>query len=1564
MLDDPHAPRKRRTRKKAPQLPAGDGATSGGAAAKTSKGAGLPNSSRRIEGGYVLEADGSVGFWIGKHDPGAALVIDPSLTLTYETFLGGTGADAATSIALDPSGNVYLGGTTTSASSFPEGANAIQDSERGQSQLFIAKVAFSSSGIGTLEYLTFFGGSASQAGGQVAIDPSGNAAVLGVTTSQDYPVTDASTPTLGLTQNDGNDVVVSEIDPTGSNLIFSTLFGGSGAESHYATSGIALTASQNIPAAEGGIAFDASGNVYVASDTTSQDLPTTGTSFQPAFGGKGNSDGFLAEFQPQNVASGTSDVLYCSYLGTSADQQVAVGGVAVDGAAPPNVYVAGSTTNDIDPFPGKGAVQSTYGGDPSDAFVMEIAPVSGGTSDLIYATLLGGSGLDEALGLAVDTQTPANAYVVGATQSPSFPEQPTVAGPSIVLHAPSEPGALSPQNAFLAVVAWNPATSQTQLQYLTYLGGSANDAAQSVDAIFSNTVYVGGTSTSYDFGWHDNLQAFNGVSDAFVAKLDTTKAGASSLIYATPLGGTFFTPNAPAEAFGNGIAADGNGDVYIAGGTTAPNFPSAQTSSLGINGFQQVCGSCQETPTAEPDAFLAAIREVSTAKPAVSFNAAQVATGQGILVGSGSSTNFFSIANSGDASLQITTPVVVAGSNASDFKVILSGGCLAAISPGANPCQAQVTFTPSVAGNEAAVIAISDNAPGSPQLLEVTGSGGGSVQVSPASFTFQNAAVNTASPQKIAVTVTAGVAITGLTITPDPGNLGPFQPAQLEPSCFTNTSLPTGGTCYIEYEFTPTTTGTFQGNIDVNYHLNGVAGPEQKVPLIGTAVPAAPVANVRPSQMGFGSEAVGAITGEEAVVVANTGVAPLDTQGIEFGGSDPGDFLESNDCPANIAPNTSCTVYVQFSPQSPGNRSASLTITDNASGSPQSVQLTGTGTALPQVQLAPTSWGFGTVSVGATSAAEQITITNVGSAAVAFTQIAVSGTNAGDFSESNNCPTAIAIGAFCTATMQFSPQAAGSRSAALTIGDNASGSPQKVQLAGTGAASAELQFAPPTYAFGSIGVGASSAATPITITNSGTVPLSISQIAITGTNAGSFAESNNCPVAPLSLASGGQCVVNATFTPTIGGSLSASLTVTDNAPESPQSAAFTGTGIAASQVQFTPTSFGFGSASVGAVSVSEPITITNTGTAALSINQIAITGANASDFAQSDNCGPILVAGGQCVANVTFTPTAGGNRSAALTVTDNAAGSPQTAALNGSGLQANASLSATSLSFTSQPGTASAPQAITVTSSGPGQPLSVTKVTISGTNPAEFTDSDNCIGSISTNCAIHVTFTPACSSAATRSATITIQDNGATSPQTVQLSGQVAGDFCLGMTSGTTQSVAAGSTANFPPIAVTPIGNFTGTVNITCSAAPAGPVCSEFPSTSIALQPNVPENLEIQVSTATSSSFGSGLRPNWRRWIWPTATVFEGLVALVALALMTILIPIWDIGGCGRRRRLALAGITLALLCLGTASCGGGGGGSAPAATATQLSGTFAISVTASDANQTQTLPLQLNVTQ
>jgi hypothetical protein len=234
-----------------------------------------------------------------------------------------------------------------------------------------------------------------------------------------------------------------------------------------------------------------------------------------------------------------------------------------------------------------------------------------------------------------------------------------------------------------------------------------------------------------------------------------------------------------------------------------------------------------------------------------------------------------------------------------------------------------------------------------------------------------------------------------------------------------------------------------------------------------------------------------------------------------------------------------------------------VSISDNASGSPQSISLSGTGAAAT-VSLSPTSLTFASQSVGTTSAAQSVTLSNTGNAALNITSLAITGSNAGDFAQINTCGGSVAAGGTCTISVTFDPTASGSRTASVGITDNASGSPQSISLSGTGAA-ATVSLSPTSLTFGSEPIAITSSSQTVTLTNGGTSALNISSLAITGSNAGDFAEiADTCG---SSVAGGASCTIGVTFTPSLAAAETASVTITDNGTGSPQTVSLSGTGI-------------------------------------------------------------------------------------------------------------------------------------------------------------------------------------------------------------------------------------------------------------------------------------------------------------------------------------------------------------------------------------------------------------------
>jgi hypothetical protein len=366
-------------------------------------------------------------------------------------------------------------------------------------------------------------------------------------------------------------------------------------------------------------------------------------------------------------------------------------------------------------------------------------------------------------------------------------------------------------------------------------------------------------------------------------------------------------------------------------------------------------------------------------------------------------------------------------------------------------------------------------------------------------------------------------------------------------------------------------------------------------------------------------------------------------------------------------------------------------------------------------------------------------------------------------------------------------------------------------------------------------------------------------------------------------------------------------------------------------VAFSPTSLSFPNQTVGVSSSPQTTTLTNSGSLPLTITSIQITGADSGDFGQTNNCPSSLQPNNSCTISVTFTPIATGSRSAAVSVTDNAPGSPQSVPLTGVGTPASVTLSPPSLSFAQILGTTSQSQTIQLSAS---YAISITSIEAS----AEFGQTNNCGKGLPPGgkCQILVTFAPTTSG--TQSGTLTINDSGADSPQTAALSGTDQ-DFSLAPSVSSTQTVAPGQVANYA-LAVAPLGGFNRTVTLTCSGAPAQSTCSVSPN-SVTLNGTTTASVAVTVATTGTSAsliYPSGLpRGGNRLALW---LAFSGLPGLVLLSNRPR----------KRHGRLLYGAIFLCMLfllmtmsaCGGGNGMGGSGGSATPAGTYNlTVAGTF-----------------------
>jgi phospholipase C len=702
-------------------------------------------------------------------------------------------------------------------------------------------------------------------------------------------------------------------------------------------------------------------------------------------------------------------------------------------------------------------------------------------------------------------------------------------------------------------------------------------------------------------------------------------------------------------------------------------------------------------------------------------------------VGTTSPAQTITLSNTGSAALFVSS---IAGSG--DFAQ--TNNCPLApntVAAGAS-CTISVTFTPTAMGTRTGAITVTDNASDSPQSLSLTGTGTAPVvSLSPTSLNFGNQLVGTVSaPQAITLTNTGTgtLTISGLAIS------GDFSQAN---NC--GGSVAAGANCTISVTFSPSAPGARTGAITVT---DNAPGSPQSVSLSGTGT--APLVLLSPTTLTFSNQDVGTTSAPQPVALSNTGTAPLTISGM----ATSGDFSQTNNCGSLLAAGASCGIAVTFTPTAIGTRTGVLTITDNnkgVGGSQQTVSLTGTGIN-PGGSVSPTSLSFGNQALGTTSAAKNVTLTSTGTTSLNISSITITGTNASDFAETNNCAASMAPGAKCTINVMFAPTQTGTRTAALTVSDNAANSPQTVAVSGSGVQPVGLS--PTSLNFGNQAENTTSTPKTVTLTNNLNSILAISSI----TTNGDFAQTNTCGT---SVPAKGSCTISVTFTPTNTGTRSGTLTVTDNAVTSPQTVSLTGTGLL--QVTVSPTSLTFASQKVGTTSTAKNVTLTNNLNAALAITSISASG----DFAETNTCGSSVAARASCTISVTFTPTAIGTRTGVVSIADNAAGSPQTVSLTGTGQAPAVTLSPTSLSFGSQTvGTTSAPQSSKLTNTG-NATLSITSISASG----DFAETNTCRSSVSAgaSCTISVTFTPRATG--TRTGAVSIADNAAGSPQTISLTG-------------------------------------------------------------------------------------------------------------------------------------------------------------------------------------------------
>jgi hypothetical protein len=775
------------------------------------------------------------------------------------------------------------------------------------------------------------------------------------------------------------------------------------------------------------------------------------------------------------------------------------------------------------------------------------------------------------------------------------------------------------------------------LAYSTYLGATTIGYSIAVDA--SGNAYVTGETLSTYFpvtpgafqtGWG------GGSADAFVSKFN---AAGSALIYSTYLGENDFE-------YGAGIAVDASGNAYVSGDTSSSDFPTTpgafQTTFGGGGGF----GTCPGIWSGGCDPFVTKLNATGSALVYSTYLG-----GTGPDVGTG-----ITVDTSGNAYVTGSTASSDFPTTPGAFQTVYGGNGNAFVSKLNATGSALVysTYLGGSGGDSAASIAVgatgnayvtggteSSNFPTTAGAFQTTYGGTGDC--------YNGWSCGDAFVTQLNATGSALVYSTYL--GGSSGDSGASIAVGAAGSAYV-----TGGTTSSNF---PTTAGAFQtaccgafvsklnahgSTLVYSTYLGGDSGYGIAVDASGNGyVTGYTQSSDFPTTPGAFQTIYGG-AGNAFISELNAAGSALNYS-TYFGGS-------AGVGASAIAIDASGNVYIIGStydsdlPTTPG-----AFQTTYATGGADAVVAKMSPADVPGVATAPGSLTFATQAVGTTSAPQTFALLDVGSQPLSITSVVASG----DFAQTNSCGNSVPVATTCTITVTFTPTATATRTGAITITDDAAGSPHQLPLTGTGVSPGPVvTLTPMSLTFASQPVGTTSPTQQATLTNTGGAALNMSSIG----GFGDFALSDNCPG---TLAAGASCTLNVAFTPTAApGNRRSSVVITDNAPASPQKLPLSGTATGTGSIILTlsPPSLTFGSVAVGSSSDPQTVTVTNNGTVAASLSPplgLGIGGTNRQDFLLTSQCGTSLAPQASCTATVTFQPTRTGGRAALFVARQGAA---------------------------------------------------------------------------------------------------------------------------------------------------------------------------------------------------------------------------------------------------------------------------------------------------------------------
>ncbi len=1002
-----------------------------------------------VDGRFVLKGR-EVGFEIAAYDRHQPLVIDP--TITYATFLGGAGQDDGNGLVLDTSTpgapKMYVAGTTSDDTTFPEtGSNVVFLTETGASSyIFIAKIDPTLTGAASLDYLTFIGGGTPFAGtaspcyniqGLIALETINSTVeplVSGITSCQDYSVTQGS-PTTGA-----NDLVLTRLTPTGAALDLSEFFGGNGAE------------------LGGYVVLGNSGDIVLSAATSSTNLPATSGAYATQLdnGQAGDTvDCFVAKLDSSFT------VQYLTYLnvgagetinGLSGGEEGFSCGALEDSTG--NVIAAGETLSSVD-FSGvsgqPNGFQTTFQG-TSDGFVMKLDPSLSGKNQLLYSTYLGGGGTtvpNYAISL-----TGTNLFAISGNTTSGESGTPPNIPLSNSYQTTNNADPSSPKGTGFVAVIDTTKTGSASLVCSTYLGGTLGDervqgmAYDPVGGNFSTLrLILGGQTSSTTFPTLNPLQSsLVGSQDSWVAAMNvpaTSSGPAATLSFSTYLGDGFEPSGDRKHETIDGIAVDANHNIYARGRSASPSpyFFGNTSPATTVNGFQTACESCTGLSSALDDVVVFLL---TSWEPALKISPASL-TFPGQLLNTTSAAKSVKLTNSGLAPLSFL-PIVASG----DYAISANTCPVDPSTLGAGlSCTFSVIFTPTVPGSVPGEVTITDTAAGSPNRVGLTGTGLTPISLSPTSLAFGTIRVGTTSTAKT-VTLTnnlsTSLTVTGIVASGDYAVAG----AGTAPCMIAGMSLAAKAKCTFSVTFTPEQNASaITGAATVAY--SGNFNP-QEVALTGGGSGGATASPLTftPATLSFKSTLIG-MSASMVVKVKNSSASSLSISGITAIGNYTAAGSGTTPCGGSLSAGATCTMTVTFNPSINGTIKGAVAIANSTAVNPQIYNVS--GAAVLPLTFSPASLAFASQTVGSTSAAKTLTLTNNTGTAMSSISFVASGDYATFSSGGTPCGASLGAHASCTIGVTFTPSASGTIKGAVTVtysGVAPNFSPQEMSLTGTG----------------------------------------------------------------------------------------------------------------------------------------------------------------------------------------------------------------------------------------------------------------------------------------------------------------------------------------------------------------------------------------------------------------------------------------------------------------------------------------------------------------------------------